>query len=457
MNFSPCISMCVDILLARLPANSRRAEYTYLLLILLWHLVVFTSTVVLVDWWLGFGATTNGTPIPQPFDWNRVRKEWLHPFLGAFLLMLVLVEGLVGWLVFRVVNRVYRPTSPLFIRTWWRTCAWGTVVVPSLSFMIASMSMQYDIGMNGILLGPIFLMLGPAWLVQDELKPHRRSRWRPECPECGYSLRGLTESRCPECGMGFPAKSGTFRRWAVRRLAWDRSPRGSPLVAYLKSLASVVCLPARAARGLAVPDRWKCCGYWAAVHLLLAMLAAVLLGNGQQYVRWVCHRIWPPTFQPPHLFGLTDPPLDRVILWAAQSSLAWLLPLLLAVAIACLTSFCAPGRHRAAKLGGVKWSLYLTSLFLLVLTAWYGFYFVFPPHAQATMPMAFAYKLPPPEIPLSILIVPYGVWWAIGMAASQYNRVRNWTAAVGYASVFFGAWLLATHVFFAPGPLEALR
>jgi len=219
----------------------------------------------------------------------------------------------------------------------------------------------------------------------------------------------------------------------------------------------MVFLPGRAARGLAVPDRWQRCGHWAAVQLILAVLAATLLGNGQQYVRWVGHRIWPPTFQPPHLFGFTDPPLDRVILWAAQSFLAWLLPLLLAVVIACLTSFCAPGRHRAAKLGGVKWSLYLTSLFLLVLTAWYGFYFIFPPHAQSTMPMAFTYKLPPPEIPLWVLIVPYGVWWAIGMAANQYNRVRNWTAMVGYVSVFFGAWLLTTRVLFAPGPLEALR
>jgi hypothetical protein len=448
------VNMFVDVLLARRTANTRRAEYTYLLLILLWHLVVFTTTIVLVDWWLGFGAIP---PIPQPFEWNRVREQWLHPFFGAFLLVLVLVEGLVGWLFFRVVNRRHRPNSRLFIRSWWRACGWGTITVPVLSFMIANASMQYDIGMNGILLGPIFLMLGPAWLVQDELKPHRRSRWRPECPECGYSLRGLPEPRCPECGMGFPTKSSTFRHWAVRRLAWDRSPRGSPLAAYLKSLASVVFLPGRAARGVAVPDRWKRCGRWAAVHFLLAALAGMLLGSGRQYVRWLDHRIWPPTFQPPHLFGLTEPPFDRVTLWAALSFLAWLLPLLLAVLIACLTSFCAPGRHRAAKLGGVKWSLYLTPLFLLVLTAWHGFFFVFPPHAQGTMPRVLAYKLPAPEIPLWVLIVPYGVWWAIGMAANQYNRARNWTATAGYASAFFAVWLLTTRVLFAPGPLEALR
>ena len=451
------MNVLVDTLLGRPTTDTRRAEYAHLLLIVLWHFIVFLSTVVLVDWWLGYGATAGDVPVPQPFDWNRVREEWLQPFLAAVLLAVVVVEGLVGWVVFRLVNRGRGFGSRVFIQAWWRTCKWGTIAIPSLSFVIADASMSYDVGMNGILLGPVLLIVSPAWLVQDELKPHRKSRWRPECPECGYSLRGLKELRCPECGVGFPSNRRTFRRWAVRRLPWDRLPRGSPLAAYVRSLVSIVFLPARAARGLAVPDRWQRCGRWAAVHVLLAGFAAALLGSGQQYVRWVGHRIWPPTFQPPHLFAFTDPPLDRVILWAAQSFLAWLLPLLLAVAIACLTSVCAPGRHRAAKLGGVKWSLYLAALFLLVLTGWYGFYFIFPPHAQATMPMAFTYRLPPPAVPLWVLIVPYGVWWATGMAANQYNRVRNWAAAIGYASVFFGAWLLTTRALFAPGSLEALR
>ena len=28
----------------------------------------------------------------------------------------------------------------------------------------------------------------------------------PRCQECGYILKGLTESRCPECGTGFESR-----------------------------------------------------------------------------------------------------------------------------------------------------------------------------------------------------------------------------------------------------------
>jgi len=39
------------------------------------------------------------------------------------------------------------------------------------------------------------------------------------CPECGYSLRGLTSDRCPECGLalGQIRALGTTIPWAHRR------------------------------------------------------------------------------------------------------------------------------------------------------------------------------------------------------------------------------------------------
>ena len=131
----------VDILLGRPTMDTRRAEYTHLLLIVLWHFIVFLSTVVFVDWWLGYGATSGGVPVPQPFDWNRVREEWLQPFLAAVLLAVVVVEGLVGWLVFCLVNRRRRLSSRVFIRTWWQACRWGTVTIPVLSFMRLSQNL----------------------------------------------------------------------------------------------------------------------------------------------------------------------------------------------------------------------------------------------------------------------------------------------------------------------------
>lgn len=316
--------------------------------------------------------------------------------------------------------------------------------------------MSYDC-MDWILLGPILLIVGPAWLVQDELKPFRSARWQPECPECGYWLRGLTESRCPECGTSFPTNSMTFRRWAVRRLPWDRAYRGARLSDYLRSLARIAFMPTSAARSIAVPDRWKRCCLWASVHLLVAVISVVLLGNGQQYVRWVALRIWPPTFQPPHLFDYTDPPLDHIAVWSAQSFLFWALAIAVPMGIGCLLSLGIPGRHRAAKLCGVKWSLYLAPLFLLALAGWYSFYVVFLPKAQTMFGMTSTYKLPLPEVPMWLLIGSYGIWWAVGMAANQYRRTHKRIAVIGYAAVFLGAWLLVTRVLFAPGPLGTVR
>ncbi len=34
-----------------------------------------------------------------------------------------------------------------------------------------------------------------------------RSKFGPTCPECGYSLRGLTRDNCPECGFEFKVES----------------------------------------------------------------------------------------------------------------------------------------------------------------------------------------------------------------------------------------------------------
>jgi hypothetical protein len=448
--------MFVDILLARPTANSRRTVYIYVLLILLWHWIVINATNVLVDWWLGYGSTSNGKPIPQSFKWSRVYEEWLTFGFSATLLVLVILEGLLGFLAFCVGNWRKSPDSRLFIRTWWRACGWGTLVIPIVSLAIANGSMQYEIGGDGILLSVMFLIFAPAYLVRGELKPSRRSRWRPECPECGYLLRGSTAPRCSECGTDFPTKRTTFRRWAVRRLPWDRTRRGSALSAYVKTIVRLCVSPAKAARGVTLPDRWHRCGWWTVGHLLLAASIAVLLGHDQNYIRWAAEWISPPAYRPPDLLS-NSPPLARITLWAGQSLIAWWLALVLPIAVACLISLCAPGRHRAARLGGVKWSLYLTPLLLLALLGWNGFHFAFPPEARAKLPMACWSLRFPPDVPVWPLVGAYGIWWAIGITANLYNRSRHWTAAIGYAAAFFGLWLVTAGVLFAPGSLEVLK
>lgn len=282
------------------------------------------------------------------------------------------------------------------------------------------------------------------------------SRWKPVCPECGYSLRGLAEPRCPECGVDFPTARTTFRRWAVRRVAWDRVKRGSVLDAYLRTLAVILFLPWRAGRGLAVPDHWRRCLRWAGAHFALAVLACAMLANSQQFPRWLVHQIWPPSFRPPHRAVPSDAPADLMMLWLAQSLLAWAIVVVLPVAIASALSYGVPCRHRAAKLGGVKWSVYLTSLYLVVLVGWYGYYGFLPPEAQSPWPFKFTYKLAPPELPAILLAGVYGMWWAAGMALNPYNRIRGIRAFLGFVLLYAGMWVTITRLLFPVGVLEKL-
>ena len=284
----------------------------------------------------------------------------------------------------------------------------------------------------------------------------RISRWRPVCPECGYPLRGLAEARCPECGVPFPTECPTFRRWAVRRAPWDRANRGSILASYFGMHAVILFLPWRAARGLAVPDHWRRCLCWAGMHVALATITCALAANGQLFPRWLLHQVWPPSFDPPHMSITSDAPSGRMMVWFAQSLAAWAIVVVLPTAISAGLSAGVPGRHRAAKVGGIKWSLYLTSLHLVVLVGWYGYHSLHPPQAQAEWPFTFTYTLPPPELPVMLLAGVYGAWWAAGMASNPYNRVRGIAPFLGFGLLYAGMWLLVARVLFPAGALEAL-
>ena len=284
----------------------------------------------------------------------------------------------------------------------------------------------------------------------------RLSRWRPVCPDCGYSARGLPAPRCPECGIEFPTTCKTYRRWAFRRVAWDRVKRGSLLDAYLRTLAVVLFLPWRTACGLAVPDHWPRCVRWAVVHIAIAVFTCALFANGKQTLQWLVEQVSPSSFDPPHADFPGDAPAPRVVAWFSQSLTAWAIAITLPVGLASLLSFTIPGRHRAAKLGGVKWSLYLSSLYLVMLAAWYGYYALNPPQAQATFPVTFTYTLPTPSPPVMMLAGAYGAWWAAGMAANPYNRVRTLRAFFGFALLYAGSWAILAWVLFPAGALGSV-
>jgi hypothetical protein len=276
----------------------------------------------------------------------------------------------------------------------------------------------------------------------------RMSRWRPVCPECGYSLRGLTEPRCPECGVDLPSANRSFRRWAVRRIPWDRLQRGSLIMAYLGTLLRILFVPWRSGRDLAVPDRWGRAVRWAMVHLLLCALAAVLLSQQDYYVYWLIDKFhpWP---QHPTDFGSWAPD-RRIGVWATQSLAAWMLTLISFPLVGALISLGVPRRHRAAKLTGIKWSLYATPILVASLAAWYGYYLIWPDKKYN--------QLYHPPLPLSQFAWAYGLWWAAGICMNRYDRARwqGLPALILGGLLFAGVWLVLTQLLFPGGILEAL-
>lgn len=146
----------------------------------------------------------------------------------------------------------------------------------------------------------------------------------------------------------------------------------------------------------------------------------------------------------------------RMIVWFSQTLLAWAIAVMFPVGLGVFLSIIMPRRHRAAKLGGVKWSLYLSSLYLVMLATWYGYYGLNPPQAQATIPVTFTYTLPTPDPAVMLMAGVYGAWWAAGMAANPYNRARGIRAFFGFALLYAGSWTIVASVLFPAGALDAV-
>ncbi len=111
-----------------------------------------------------------------------------------------------------------------------------------------------------------------------------------------------------ESGTALPTASRVFRRWAVRRLPWDRAQRGGIVSAYVYTLLTILFCPWRAGRALVLPDNWPRTVRWANAHLLLAVVAGALLHN-EQYFAWALKdHIWPSAFMRPSLWTQEYPP-----------------------------------------------------------------------------------------------------------------------------------------------------
>lgn len=284
----------------------------------------------------------------------------------------------------------------------------------------------------------------------------RVSRWRPVCPDCGYALRGLVHPRCPECGVDFPTRLRSSRRWAFRRLAWDRQRRGSLLLSYLRTLAVVLVCPWQAGRRLIIPDGWGRARRWAGAHLVLLAAASAVLGANQSYQYWLKAYPRQAQFHHPARFFAEDTPVDRVLVWFAESFVAWAFVLAGILGIALLLSVLIPGRHRAAKLGGVKFSLYLVPLYLVPLAAWYSYCVAYPLLDPTAASVGLNIKGPMPRAPVDLLAGVFALWWAAGMAGNPYDRSRCLRAFVAYAVLYGVTWLVVTRLLFQHGPLDVM-
>lgn len=433
-----------------------------LLFIVTWHALMLGVPALVALAELGWFDTWlyHGLPkldeITIPFLDVTLASSFTFLFSAQFAAM----EAVVVWGVYRLFVPRRHSTFFGFVRAWWRNCLWGMLAVPFVPVVVEFLPESARDWLLCVL--PVaYLVVGPGWWARRELGLRfGRLRWRPECPECGYSLRRLTTDRCPECGVQFPTPAPTYRRWARRRLRWDRRDRGNLVVAYIKTVLAIVCCPCRAARGIIIPNRFPRALRWALVHLALyALLHAALSPDVIQSA--AVQAVLSPSMPAwARAEAAQNTPAARILLWSAQSFAAWLIALATFPALGSALGALVPGRHPAARRGIIKWSLYgcvLPPLAGVGLTTarWVRVgWRLWPDYNNVSMLLndVLSHDYVPPLI---LFATSYGVWWAAGVAGNPYLRRRGLGVFLLNAVSFVVAYYLLAEVVF-PGPLVEL-
>lgn len=467
-------SQLLNILLGRPTHHCLLAAGIQFVLIVAWHPVVFMLFNYVVNlavkhvrqfWleWCVAWCSVNNVAVFGAFPASL--REFVNR--GAALTAVVLLLGTVTYLPFRAVNwrrsrRLARADYlALFVRSWWQSCLLGLLILPLVGAVIATLLPRaHSVGIPLAIAG--YLLFVPALMGRRQLRPQwRMARWRPECPECGYSLRRLESARCPECGQNFPTRQRAFRRWAVRRLPWDRVARGSLFVAYVRTLLVILICPCHAGHRVVIPDRWGRAVRWAIAHLLLLTLLGVAFGSDEYFWRATVSNVFSSDAEFPGPWAWLEPSGTQIGVWALQSLAAWGTVLAAMPALGMALSICVPRQHPAARRTLLKWCLYVSAApamlvffrVAFVFTYWsvllirqggqWGATFIDQSHTVA---------IPSPLF----LAAVYGVCWAGGVAAQPYSRRRGWWVFGFGAGLYVACWLLLTRVLFSGGPLETL-
>lgn len=397
------------------------------------------------------------------FEWEAFMAFWgfLHtPTSPANMLVLAPLLELVLALAFARIGRRDRgPGLHSTLRALWQACALATPLValaaamlPPGSGLVAWRAAASVVACGGLIL---WLIIGPARLLRLEQhpRPRRRSRWQPVCPECGHGARSLSAGRCLECGAVYPLPHRP-RRWAFRRLAWERRPNSDMATRYLSTLATVLLMPRRAGRAIANADRWGEAWRWAIDHLLAAGIGLALgaFVIGPQLARLAQLRIVPdmgPEVNADRVWRYTEYHLIRGVAWTFALTTLPVSGLLL--------SSLLPGRSLLRSLR-CKWTLYCTAITLVAGVALVGMIFClwYMPTPRGRGWNLFAVSLADPPTKRGVLCVVatcFSVWWASGLSAISVDQHRSCVAFWTYGVLFMAVWIVLVDWLFAPGPL----
>ena len=180
-----------------------------ILLIFLWHPAMsllmsaipfawFTAKSSFLWYRLGVRSTYLGQATVV-YDYTASGTIWAVLWSAIAYLVPVLLEALFGWIAFRLIVRHPRPQWYRFVRHWWRTCLYGSILTPLLLLAGAISPLGYSWSALFFLPIGVYFCLTPAILARRELA-RRGRRIAKLCPTCQYCLRGISGETCPECG-----------------------------------------------------------------------------------------------------------------------------------------------------------------------------------------------------------------------------------------------------------------
>ena len=203
------IGRLVRILFARRAGGRALPAVIQIFLILLWHpaIALFMAAIpfdLLTEissyfWYqLGVRSTYEGQTTVV-YDDSASGTIWAVLWFAVAYLTPILLEGLFGWIAFRLIVRRPRPRWYRFVRHWWRACLYGCVVAPSSFLAVALSPLGHSWGAVALLPIAVYFCVTPAILARRELA-RRGRRIAKLCPICQYCLRGISGETCPECG-----------------------------------------------------------------------------------------------------------------------------------------------------------------------------------------------------------------------------------------------------------------